>query len=477
MNSRPKGPPTSSSSSSNDLPSVVSVGRVFSPSEVARYVEELCPLLTPPALKRDALVAIRLPRVLEALFMKACIDSRVTSCPISSAVATGFLNPDLVVSTLDEDSKFGQSFLRIEPGFLSKRSLGNVPLSATANDPGDFLVRLIFSSGTTGSPKAIAFKKSMLEARYRSGSEIWMAKTPQMSLLGIGTVAGFQTFYANMRMGQTYFVPGSANENFDLIKKHEIRLITASPNQISELIDVALERGENLPSLETIQSAGSFIPNHLAQLAEKLLGGKVKNLYGSTEAGLIATRDFIPEDPFFAGTLLDDVEVEIVSEHDEVLQTDEMGIVRCRKPGMATEYYMNPEATKLAFKDGWFYPGDKGRLDSERGLYLAGRVSEGINSGGVKIDPIRIDDFAVQSKGVADAAAFTFEDERSVQRIALAVVVKEGFDVISFISKLKSTFGEAHPQVIFHVNEIPRNEAGKVLRSRITEIYQSVGKN
>jgi long-chain acyl-CoA synthetase len=423
------------------------------------------------------LVATRLPSDLEVIFACALERSGIASGVLGPGITTGPIKPDLVISIEPGDAVHAGRFILADTQLL--RSIDSLEPKKTpsVDTPLAIFTRLIFSSGTTGGPKAVAFTQDMLENRARTGHELWMSKSNFMCLLGVGSSSGYLTLFSNVKLGQPYFVPGSAAENFDLIKKHEIRLITASPNQISALVDVALDRGERLPSLELIQSAGSFLPNHLAHLAEKILGGKVRNLYGSTEVGLVSTRDEIPEDPSFTGTVLDDVEVEIVNEHDEVLQIGEMGIVRCRKPGMATEYYMSPEATKLAFKDGWFYPGDRGRLDSNRGLYLAGRVSEAFNSGGVKIDPIRIDNFAIEYPGVADAAAFVFADDRAVQKIALAVVTKGGFDVIAFVAKLKSIFGDAHPTVVFRIDEIPRNETGKVLRSQLTELYNSVRKS
>lgn len=456
---------------------LVGVKSQFSPDQSDLYSKKIRAQLHLLNLPPGALVGLRLPPALEALFTKACMEENLATCALGPAIASGFSAPDLAVSASPEDSGFGSRFLLINPELMSNIEHSKVDQLAEIKPAPNDLVRLVFSSGTTGSPKAIAFTKQMLETRYRSGHEHWMSITPFMSLLGIGSVSGFQTFYANMSMGETYFVPGTATENFDMIRKHEIKSIKASPSQISALIDVAIEKGKNLPSLELIQSAGSFLPNHLAHLAEKILGGKVRNLYGSTEVGTVATRDHIPEDPFFAGTVVDDVELEIVEQNHKVLPLGEVGIVRYRKEGMAAEYYRNPEATQLAFRDGWFYPGDKGHLDSDRGLYLAGRVSESFNSGGVKIDPIRIDNFAVESPGVVDAAAFSFEDDRAVQKIALAVVSKDGFDVIAFVSKLKSAFGEAHPTVVFQVEEIPRNETGKVLRSKLTEMYNSVRKS
>lgn len=459
-----------------NLNKLVSSRSIMLSADFETKTDQVFQFLSHQNLGPSDLVATRLPTELDVVFAAALARTNTSSCVLGNGPLSGPIKPDLVISVESSDGNNDGKFVLADASLL--RRIGAVePTRHTENGTrSSAFSRLIFSSGTTGNPKAVVFSKQMLEDRYRFGLEQWMTKSPFMCLLGLGSSSGYLSFYANMKSSGTYFAPGSADDNFDLIKRHEIKLVTASPHQISALIDVALERGEKLPSLELIQAAGSFLPNQLARLAEKILGGKVRNLYGSTEAGLITRRDNIPEDPFFTGTLVEDVELEIVTESHQVLPIGEEGIVRYRREGMAAEYYKNPEATQLAFREGWFYPGDRGRLDSDRGLYLAGRVSEGFNSGGVKIDPIRIDNFAVDSAGVVDAAAFAFEDDRAVQKTGLAVVSEAGFDVIAFVSKLKATFGEAHPTVVFQVDEIPRNETGKLLRSKLTELYNSVRK-
>lgn len=446
-------------------------------SEFEESLSRIVTFLSETQIGPESLISLNLPTPLNLMFMEACQYLGIKTSDLRATLSSGALIPDLIISNSPEDKVFSNRFIHVNTQLMRVLDSQESGELVARESRSEFPVRIVFSSGTTGKPKGIAFTEKMLEERHINGYERWMSQGPVISLLGISSSSGFQTYFGAVKRKETYFAPGSPEENFELIRAHEIRSLLGSPVQISKLVDVAISRQESLPSLIEIQSAGSILPTHLARLAERFLGGKVRTLYGSAEVGTIAARDQISEDPFYMGMVYPTVDLEIVNEQDEVLPFGEEGIVRYRKEGMATEYYMNPEATKLAFKDGWFYPGDKGRLDSERGLYLAGRVSESFNSGGVKIDPIRIDNFAIESQGVLDAAAFTFEDERAVQRIALAVVSDEGFDVIAFISKLKSTFGEAHPQVVFQINEIPRNETGKVLRSKLTELYNSVRKN
>jgi acyl-CoA synthetase (AMP-forming)/AMP-acid ligase II len=124
--------------------------------------------------------------------------------------------------------------------------------------------------------------------------------------------------------------------------------------------------------------------------------------------------------------------VQIVDELDQVQPFDTEGIVRVASSTMANEYFNNPEATAESFKEGWFYPGDRGRLNENGLLFLTGRESEIINRGGTKIDPVTVDEDVLAYPGVEDAAAFGLSRRVGVEEIAIALVAKEDFDIALF---------------------------------------------
>lgn len=132
---------------------------------------------------------------------------------------------------------------------------------------------------------------------------------------------------------------------------------------------------------------------------------------------------------------------------------------------MATEYVGNPEATAQSFRQGWFYPGDFGVLSTDSTLTLQGRQSELLNAGGVKIDPTRLDLFAVAQDGVDDACSFAYEDRFGLLHIGLALVAPGALDVKAFIALCAAEFGGAAPQLLSRVESIPRNGMGKPLRA------------
>jgi acyl-coenzyme A synthetase/AMP-(fatty) acid ligase len=169
------------------------------------------------------------------------------------------------------------------------------------------------------------------------------------------------------------------------------------------------------------------------------------------------------------------VDLKIVDEAGRELPVGQLGIVAVRTPGMAQAYIDEPEASKTAFRDGWFHSGDWGALVAPRVLRLAGRHDDLINAGGLKIaatlveaevrDLVKPQDCAVLSVNLDGGAttlgiALVTDDPvgRDDQRRALA----EGL-------KLGATMGA---KVIF-LPSLPRLHNGKVDRVALHRMFES----
>ena len=140
---------------------------------------------------------------------------------------------------------------------------------------------------------------------------------------------------------------------------------------------------------------------------------------------------------------------------------------------MATEYFKNKVATEQAFKGGWFYPGDRARLNKRALIILSGRDSELINRGGIKINPRAPEEFILNSAFIEDAAIFPFSNDMGIQEIGLAVVPNEGFNEVSLKKEILEKFGASRvPNQIIKVKEIPRNVMGKVEKFNLKQLIK-----
>ncbi|MEO7722480.1 MAG: AMP-binding protein [Pseudolysinimonas sp.] len=330
----------------------------------------------------------------------------------------------------------------------------------------DEIVRLVFSSGTTGAPKAIPFTVDEIRERVERGRGFWMHPRPFLSILGLGTVSGSATFFSDLDEGSPHLVPGTADENVRLLAATGAGAIHASPVQLSELLTTARQRRESLPQLQFIQSAGSPLPDELARTLGEYFGAQVEIIYGSTEVGGITIRRGPALVPGDVGEIQPFATVEVLDDAGRPRTDGAEGLIRIRRPNQANQAFRGGAGEQEAFRDGWFMPGDIGRVVAGR-LVLRGRRDDLINAAGIKVDPERIEQRALRHPGVIDAVAVGVEDARGVAAVALEVVADQSVDLGELRAALRADLGDAAPRVLERIDVVPRTENGKVRRAEV----------
>ncbi len=430
--------------------------------QAARVVRCLAHALRRAGISPGERVALDVPGRLHALLTEALFHEGAISLhrppPGAHALRVAWLITTNAARMTDErvivaDRRFLEAAMSLGPG-IEPRDLED-----------DAVCRIVFSSGTTGSPKAVAFTVAMIEGRCDDAERFWLHTRPFLCTLDMATVSGFQTFYSGVRSGNVYRAPGTGADNARHLTQAGIRSIKASPVQIAELID-ALPVDATL-DLEIIQFAGAMLPEFVARKARARTGARIVNLYGCTETGNVSIRALDSDDPHDAGYLTPGTDLQVVDAHDQPCPPGVEGLIRYRRPLQATGYVDDPEASARFFRDGWFHPGDRGALGLDGDLTLAGREGELINAGGVKVDPQRIDGAAAALPGVRDAAGFALARPDGLQDVALAVVTESGFDAEVVVRALRDALGSGCPSVVVEVERIPRNGIGKVLRAQL----------
>ncbi|MEO6116654.1 MAG: class I adenylate-forming enzyme family protein [Pseudolysinimonas sp.] len=329
----------------------------------------------------------------------------------------------------------------------------------------DEIVRLVFSSGTTGAPKAIPFTVDEIRERVERGRDFWMHPRPFLSILGLGTVSGSATFFSDLDEGSPYLVPGTADENLRLLAATGAGSIHASPVQLSELLTTARHGRESLPGLQFIQSAGSPLPDELARTLGDYFDAQVEIIYGSTEVGGITIRRGPALVPGDVGEIQPFATVEVLDDAGRPRLDGAEGLIRIRRPHQAHQAFRAPAHDEV-FRDGWFVPGDIGRVVDGR-LVLRGRRDDLINAAGIKVDPERIERRALRHPGVIDAVAVGVEDARGVAAVALAVVADRSVELSALREALRADLGDAAPRVLERIDVVPRTENGKVRRAEV----------
>jgi long-chain acyl-CoA synthetase len=343
----------------------------------------------------------------------------------------------------------------------------------------DGIRRIICTSGTTGSQKAVPFTETQLLERAWSQTdglrpELGPSKT--LGLMGVASGAGFTNMMLTLMTGGTLMLVPRMKDLANSSSLYQLDRILASTAQLIGILRRQDEEMLDLAGVKSIVVGGSHIPRSVAKNARSICRNIIC-LYGSTEAGVVATApaEVTTKKQSAVGYVVPGVSVEIVNESGKLLNSNQEGIVRIKVPGAPSHYLNDDKASKEVFKDGWFYPGDIGRLDDDKLLYVSGRVSERINAGGVKVAPSVIEDVLGTRPEIADVAAFEYMNPDGIAEIAVAIVPHESIDRTNFDrAELRKHFQkqlrEKTPKRWMIVREIPRNEQGKILREKLQDI-------
>lgn len=423
-------------------------------------------------VKAGQVVGLDLPDQLSILFTEAVYHEAAIGTVIPDGyVADGAFRVDWVFTNRASTPQPGAQVVTVDAAFL--RLIEQNPYGIRPSDEPIDTLRIVFSSGTTGTPKAIAIGRSMEQA-MDAALQVWFQGAPLLSLMDTGTAAGLGEFYLAVKGGQPYHCAGGASPAavVRLAEQVGVRTLKGSPAQVAALVDELEAQQRTLPTIETVIVAGTVMPPGVAERMRRAAEGcSIFSNYGSTEAGGAASRLYESDDPFDAGQIVRGSQVEIVDEHDAPLPDGEVGRIRHRSFGMTHEYLGNPEATASAFRDGWFYPGDLGFIRPDGGLTLTGREAEVLNAGGVKIDPNRLDHFALGHPGVIDACSFDYPTASGIRQVGMALVARDDLDVKGLVAALTAEFGAAAPTLVARVAAIPRTATGKPKRRELADAY------
>ncbi len=452
---------------------VASASGDFTYRDLFDHSKRIASLLRERGVRPGQVVATDVPAHLQLFFMAALFHEACIGCTYPGP---GVLDDriDWLLTSLPDSGFRQERTVVVDDKFFAQSATESLAIDANEFESFDVVCRLLFSSGTTGTPHAIPFSVSGLETRTKRAEASWMSAGPAMSIIGPQAITGILTAYSSVASGFPYVAPGVAAETLELLQRKAIRSAVASPVQLAELVDHLRDTGAPKPdSLEIIVSVGSVLPAPLATEVRRLLATEILNLYGSSESGAVTIGVGATREPNDMGEVLGHVVIEVVDAVDQVLPAGEVGRLRWRTPEQANHYVGDASASAASFRDGWFYPGDVGRITAERHILLEGRETEFVNAGGVKLSPVAIDAFLLNSPGIRDAAAFQAESPLGLPQVGVAVVTSVPLDVIGLETAFADRFGGATISAVFEVDEIPHNANGKPSRRELAKQYRA----
>ena len=367
--------------------------------------------------------------------------------------------------------------------FVDSSSHTLEPVSEWGMDPEEIAV-LLFTSGTTGIPKAAVLRHKHLTSYILSSVEFASAEEGDASLVCVPPyhIAGIASILSSVYSGRHVIqLPNFTPEAWiDLCRKHEVSTAFVVPTMLARIVEeLEGEATANMPNLKNLSYGGGKMPLSVIEKAMDLFPDtNFSNAYGLTETSSTITI-LGPDDHRAAkesedeavrrrlvsvGQALPGVEIEIRDDEGNVVGAGERGEIYVRGEQVSGEYEDRGSVTDA---DGWFPTRDAGSMDEEGYLFLEGRADDVIVRGGENLSPGEIEDTLLSHPTVKDAAVVGIPDEQWGEGVAAAVVAKAGetIDVEALQAwVLEHMRSSRVPQVIQIWDELPYNETGKLLR-------------
>jgi acyl-coenzyme A synthetase/AMP-(fatty) acid ligase len=340
------------------------------------------------------------------------------------------------------------------------------------------ICRIILTSGTTSTPKAVALSHRLVAARI---SRHWWAFGNRFancqriySDVPVSSSLGFQSLIYALWRGGTIFFPG---ENFGstlrVFEEYKVQCLVGSPGGFENLLRWFDKYPAYQSNIELLMCAGDVLSRSLSDRLRSRICSHLVDVYGSTEASMTATAHAheIADVPRAVGFVTPGVTVQVVDASGTILGPGQEGHIRIRSEYAVDGYFGNPEGSGTAFRDGWFYPGDLGALNSDNLLVISGREQTALNLGGDKINPEAIEHVLSRFKGIIEAAAFCVPNEYGNNELYAMVVSQEKLDEQKLRAHCEALLQRPFIPVKFYpaVN-LPHNEMGKIDRRQLQEL-------
>ncbi|SFG12867.1 O-succinylbenzoic acid--CoA ligase [Halopelagius inordinatus] len=339
---------------------------------------------------------------------------------------------------------------------------------------------LLFTSGTTGDPKAVRLRmrnllSSAVASAFRLGfdpADKWLVALSLHHMGGIAPVLRMPLYGMTVVLRSEFRAGATADD----IERYDVTAVSLVPTMLRRMLK---KRGTLSESLRVVLLGGAPASTELIERCRNY-SVPVYPTYGMTEtASQIATAR--PKEAFrnvgTVGRPLYWTEVTVLDETGTPVDGDETGELVVSGPTVTPGYYGDDEATAEAFCEYGLRTGDAGYVDSAGRLYVLNRVDDRIITGGENVEPGEVVDVLRSHPDIRDAAVVGVPDDEWGERVgALVVRASEAVtrDVVEEYARERLA-GFKLPRIVAFADELPRTVSGTVKRDAVRERLEAVG--
>ncbi|MGW6140460.1 long-chain-fatty-acid--CoA ligase [Streptomyces sp. NPDC055144] len=392
--------------------------------------------------------------------------------------ATRFLvaSPSSADEAVPAAATAGVEYLVADPAALDAQLRLAPPMTGAAGNADDDTAVILYTSGTTGTPKGAELTHRNLVSNALTAARTLLCVGPDDVLFG-----GLPLFHA---FGQTCALNTAitagacltllprfdAATALEILRRDEVTVFLGVPTMYTALLQSGV--GPALPRLRLGVSGGSALPVELLHAAERELGITVLEGYGLSETSPVAC--FNPPDrprkPGSIGLPVRGVELRLVAEGGRVVGPGEVGELAIRGENVMKGYWNRPDATARAFQEGWFHSGDLARVDDDGYYFIVDRKKDLVIRGGYNVYPREIEEVLYRHPDVAEAAVIGVPDPARGEEVAAVVVLRPGARITTdelrdYVRRRVAAY--KYPRIVRFVDELPKGATGKILKRDI----------
>jgi long-chain acyl-CoA synthetase len=372
----------------------------------------------------------------------------------------------------------GAEAVVVDPATFPDLLAAAVPDDGVAERDGGDTAVILYTSGTTGSPKGAELTHANLAHNEEVVRADLFKLTPSDVIFG-----GLPLFHA---FGQTCalnaaiaagacvtllprFTPGQALE---ILAAHRVSVFEGVPTMYVALLGYPDREAYDTSALRLAVSGGAAMPVEVLRGFEEAFGCHVLEGYGLSETSPVASFNHPdrPRKPGSIGTPIRGVEMRVVDKEGNEVPQGEVGEIVIRGHNVMKGYWRRPEDTANAIPDGWFRTGDMGRVDADGYYEIVDRKKDMIIRGGYNVYPREIEEVLYEHPAVAEAAVIGLPHPALGEEVGAAVVLKPGAGVTAdelrdYVKSQVAAY--KYPRAVWTVDELPKGATGKIVKREI----------
>jgi len=372
----------------------------------------------------------------------------------------------------------GAELVVVEPGGFEGLLADAEPLDEIVDrDDGDTAV-ILYTSGTTGTPKGAELTHANLAVNAQVTAETLIQLTPDDVVLG--SLPLFHAFGQTCAMNASVvagsrltllprFDPAKALE---IMQRDRVTVFEGVPTMYTALLNSPDRERADTSSLRVCVSGGAALPVEVLRGFEEAFACKILEGYGLSETSPVASFNHPDAErkPGSIGTPIRGVEMAVFDDEGAPVAQGEVGEIVIRGHNLMKGYHNRAEATREAIRDGWFFTGDVARVDEDGYFFIVDRKKDLIIRGGYNVYPREVEEVLYEHPAVAEVAVIGIPDPALGEEVGAAVALKPGTqatpeELREHVKRQVASY--KYPRRVWLVDELPKGPTGKILKREI----------